>query len=63
MSKRVSEQEKERMWQLYQQYGTYAKVAKIMHRDPATVSRHVHAYEVAVGTASYILTSAVTKMA
>ena len=62
MSKRVSEQEKERMWQLYQRYGTYTKVAQVMRRDPSTVSRHVHAYEVAVGTANYILTTAMQKI-
>lgn len=41
----VSETEKEKMWQLYNQLGTFAAVAKKMHRDPGTVSRHVREYE------------------
>lgn len=47
----VTESEKQRMWQLYQELGTFVAVAKRMKRDPATVSRHVHAYEAAVGAA------------
>ena len=46
---------KEKKWQLYQKLGTFAEVAKKMHRDPSTVSRYVHEFEAAVGAASYIL--------
>lgn len=55
MAKRVTQIEKEKMWQLYQQYGSITKVAKKMHRAPSTVSRYVHEYETAVGVAGYIL--------
>lgn len=53
--KRVTQQEKERMWKLYQDLGTFAKVAKKMHRDPGTVSRYIHEYEAAVNAAGIIL--------
>ena len=55
MAARVTQAEKEKMWQLYQKLGTFTEVAKKMHRDPSTVSRYVHEYEAAVGAASYIL--------
>lgn len=45
---RVTEQEKEKMWQLYQHLGSYAAVAKKMNRDPGTVSRHVREHEAEV---------------
>lgn len=45
---RVTEQEKEKMWQLYQQLGSYAAVAKKMNRDPGTVSRYVREHEAEV---------------
>ena len=44
MSKKVTQKEKERMWQLYQEYGSFKKVAKKMRRSPDTVSRHVREY-------------------
>ena len=52
---RVTQKEKEKMWQMYQQLGSFAKVAKQMRRNPDTVSRYVREYEAAVGAASYIL--------
>ena len=55
MAARVTQSEKEKMWQLYQKLGTFAAVAKKMHRDPSTVSRYVHEFEAAVGAASYVL--------
>ena len=55
MAKRVTQNEKEKMWQLYQKYGSMKKVAEKMHRAPSTVSRYVHEYETAIGVASYIL--------
>ena len=48
MAKKVTEQEKRKMWELYQKYGSYKKVARIMHRSPDTVSRHVREYEAAI---------------
>lgn len=55
MAKRVSQAEKEEMWKLYQQLGTFKKVALKMKRDPDTVSRHVREYEAAVQAASVVL--------
>ena len=55
MAKRVSQAEKEEMWKLYQQLGTFKKVALKMKRSPDTVSRHVREYEAAVQAASVIL--------
>ena len=52
---RVTQQEKEKMWQLYQEVGSFVKVAKKMQRSPDTVSRYVHEYEAAVGAAIVIL--------
>ena len=54
---RVTQQEKEKMWQLYNQLGSFAKVAKKLNRSPDTVSRYVHEYEDAVGAASVVLTA------
>ena len=45
MAKRVTEQEKEKMWQLYQKHGSYTKVAKLIKRDRSTVARYVSEYE------------------
>ena len=52
---RVTQQEKEQMWQLYNQLGSYAKVAKKLHRSPDTVSRYVREFEAAVGAANMVL--------
>jgi DNA-binding transcriptional LysR family regulator len=52
---RVTQQEKEKMWQLYNQLGSYAKAAKKLHRSPDTVSRYVREYEAAVNAASVVL--------
>lgn len=52
---RVTQQEKEQMWQLYNQLGSYAKVAKKLHRNSDTVSRYVREFEAAVGAARVVL--------
>ncbi len=52
---RVTQKEKEKMWQLYQKLGSFKAVAKKMRRDSGTVSRYVHEYEAAIGAAGYIL--------
>lgn len=52
---RVTQKEKEKMWQLYQQLGSFKKVAKKMRRNPDTISKYVREYEAAVGAAGYIL--------
>lgn len=55
MAKKVTQTEKERMWELYQQYGSFKKVARRMWRSPDTVSRYVREFEAAVGAVGYIL--------
>lgn len=55
MAKSVTEQEKEKMWRLYQQTPCYTKVAKKVKRDPSTVSKYVKEYEAAVRAAGVVL--------
>ena len=52
---RVTQQEKEQMWQLYNQLGSYAKVAKKLHRSSDTVSRYVREHEAAVNAARVVM--------
>lgn len=52
---KVTQTEKEKMWKLYQEFGSFKKVAKKMNRSPDTVSRYVHEYEAAVSAAGYVL--------
>lgn len=52
---RVTQQEKEKMWQLYQEGNTFKKIAAKLRRSPDTVSRYVHEYEAAVGGARVVL--------
>ena len=52
---RVTQQEKERMWQLYNQLGSYAKVAKKLHRSSDTVSRYVREHEAAVNAVRVVM--------
>jgi len=54
---RVTQQEKEKMWHLYNELGTFAAVAKKLRRDPGTVSRYVHEYEAAVAAVGYVRNS------
>ena len=54
---KVTQREKEKMWQLYQDGNTFSKIAKKLRRSPDTVSRYVHEYEAAVSAAGYILNS------
>ena len=51
---RVTQKEKEKMWRLYQQFGSFKIVAKKTRRCPDTVSRYVREYEAAVNAAGYI---------
>jgi DNA-binding NarL/FixJ family response regulator len=41
MSKKVLQQEKVEMWELYQKCASYKKVAIAMNRSPDTVSKYV----------------------
>lgn len=52
---RVTLQEKEQMWQLYNQLGSYAKVAKKLHRSSDTVSRYVREHEAAVNAVRVVM--------
>lgn len=52
---RVTQQEKERMWQLYRDGNSFVKIGKKLRRSPDTVSRYVREYEAAVSAAGYIL--------
>lgn len=54
---RVTSQEKEKMWQLYQEGNNFVKIGKKLQRSPDTVSRYVHEYEAAVSAAGYVLNS------
>lgn len=55
MAKRVTEQEKEKMWRLYQETPNYTKVGKMVKRDPGTVSKYVREYEAAVRATAVVL--------
>jgi len=50
---RVTQREKEKMWQLYQEMHSFVKVAKKLRRSPDTVSRYVREYEAAVSVVGY----------
>ena len=52
---RVTQKEKEKMWQLYQEGHSFVKIASKMRRCTNTVSRYVHEYEAAVSAASVIM--------
>lgn len=52
---RVTQQEKEQMWQLYNQLGSYAKVAKKLHRSSDTVSRYVREHDAAVNAVRVVM--------
>lgn len=52
---RVTLKEKEQMWQLYNQLGSYAKVAKKLHRSSDTVSRYVREHEAAVNAVRVVM--------
>lgn len=43
------------MWELYQEYGSYAKVAKKLRRNRDTVARYVQEYERSLAVAQAII--------
>ena len=55
MATRVTQVEKDLMWQLYQKYGSFKEVAKIMGRSRETVSRYVHEHEAAVNAVRVVM--------
>ena len=52
---RVTQQEKEKMWQLYQDGNSFAKIKKKLHRSSDTVSRYVHEHEAAVNAVRVVI--------
>lgn len=57
---RVTQQEKEKMWQLYREGNSFVKIGKRLRRSPDTVSRYVREYEAAVSAAGYVLNAKTT---
>ena len=55
---RVTQQEKEKMGQLFQDGNSFVKIGKKLRRNPDTVSRYVREYEAAVSAAGYVRNSA-----
>ena len=51
----VTQQEKGKMWQLYNELGSFPKLAKKLNRSPDTVSRYVHEHEAAVNAARVVI--------
>ena len=51
---KVLQKEKKKMWELYQQCGSYTKVAKKLRRSPDTVSRYVQEYERSLAVAQVL---------
>lgn len=43
------------MWELYQKYGSFKKVADIIGRGCDTVSRYVHEREAAINTVRVVI--------
>ena len=52
---RVTPQEKDKMWQLYQEGNTFAKIARKLQRSPDTVSRYVHEREAEVNAVRVVV--------
>ena len=52
---RVTQKEKEKRWQLFQDGHSFVKIGKKLRRSPDTVSRYVREYEAAVGAASVVI--------
>lgn len=52
---RVTEREKKRMWELYQDLGSFKKVGKKMRRSPDTVSRYVLEYQAQIRMANVLV--------
>lgn len=52
---RVTQQEKEKMWQLYQDGNSFVKIGKKLYRSPDTVSRYVHEHEAAVNAVRVVI--------
>ena len=52
---RVTQKEKEKMWQLFQDGNSFVKIGKKLHCSPDTVSRYVHEHEAAVNAVRVVI--------
>ena len=57
---RVTQQEKEKMWQLFQEGNSFVKIGKKLRRSPDTVSRYVHEHEAAVNAVRVVIDAQTT---
>ena len=55
MAARVTQVEKDLMWELYQKRGSFKEVAGIMGRSSDTVSRYVREHEAAVNAVRVVM--------
>ena len=55
MAARVTQVEKDLMWELYQKRGSFKEVAEIMGRSANTVSRYVREHEAAVNAVRVVV--------
>lgn len=55
MAARVTQVEKDLMWELYQKRGSFKEVAEIMGRSANTVSRYVREHEAAVNAVRVVM--------
>ena len=55
MATRVTQVEKDLMWELYQKCGSFKEVARIMGHSRETVSRYVHEREAAVNAVRVVV--------
>ena len=62
MAARVTQKEKEKMWELYQEGKTFVAIGKKLGRCADTVSRYVHEYEAAVNAAGMVLNAKLNEM-
>lgn len=60
---RVTQREKQKMWVLYQDLGSYKAVAKKMKRSPDTVAKYVSQKEAEVSVAQTDLNAALRREA
>lgn len=59
---RVTQKEKEKMWELYQDGKTFVAIGKKLRRCADTVSRHVHEYEAAVNAVRVVMNAKTEKI-
>ena len=55
MAARVTQKEKEKMWELYQEGKTFVAIGKKLGRCADTVSRYVHEHEAAVNAVRVVM--------